>query len=551
MKRRAALAAGALALLGLVLAGRARFVQDDAFISFVYARNLAEGHGLVWFGDRVEGYTNFLWVLWMATGIRLGIEPIAWSYVGGLTAFAFLLHATWALGRILLGDVAALVALFIVVTNASVVSFATGGLETMLQAALLTQAALVLARLATEPAAAGSSAPRVVRRAAMLSLLLGAAVLTRPDSVPPALVLGVAAGFRLRLIRARGTGRALVLPFVVVVGAHVLFRLLYYGELLPNTYYAKVSWSPATASAGALYLWRFLNAYLLWPVLGLGIVAFAVRRLESDRGTSPALRVVWRELGIVVGVYCAGLVALGGDFMEFRLFVPVMPLLALWLVRLLRCTSARHGTAIAGVAAIVLAGASLQHARTFRGVTADRRLDSVPALANFYDVYPDRKWDAIGSELARELGDTEAVIALHAVGAIPYYSRLRTVDMYGLNDKKIARRGHRAPPGYRRPGHQRQVTLADLRSRQVNFVIGHPTILRRGVLAEPQAAPFNAQWVRDTISFGREPIGPVELVAMPLETGGSLLLWYLTPSAAIDSVIASRSWERVQLDVRR
>jgi hypothetical protein len=115
VRPRAALAAGALALLGLVLAGRARFVQDDAFISFVYARNLAKGNGLVWFGERVEGYTNFLWVLWMAAGLRLGIEPIAWSYVGGLAAFAFLLQGTWALGRLLLGGAGAIVALFVVV----------------------------------------------------------------------------------------------------------------------------------------------------------------------------------------------------------------------------------------------------------------------------------------------------------------------------------------------------------------------------------------------------------------------------------------------------
>src|SRR4051812_9442686 len=41
---------------------------DDAMISMRYARNLAEGRGLVWNpGEQpVEGYTNFLWTLWMA-----------------------------------------------------------------------------------------------------------------------------------------------------------------------------------------------------------------------------------------------------------------------------------------------------------------------------------------------------------------------------------------------------------------------------------------------------------------------------------------------------
>lgn len=43
------------------------FLTDDAFISFRYARNLVEGHGLVYdLGEYVEGYSNFLWVLELA-----------------------------------------------------------------------------------------------------------------------------------------------------------------------------------------------------------------------------------------------------------------------------------------------------------------------------------------------------------------------------------------------------------------------------------------------------------------------------------------------------
>ena len=44
------------------------FHTDDAFISFRYALNLSEGHGLVFNPgyERVEGYTNFLWVVILA-----------------------------------------------------------------------------------------------------------------------------------------------------------------------------------------------------------------------------------------------------------------------------------------------------------------------------------------------------------------------------------------------------------------------------------------------------------------------------------------------------
>ncbi|HXF48671.1 MAG TPA: hypothetical protein VNL73_04495, partial [Verrucomicrobiae bacterium] len=42
-------------------------LQDDAFISFRYIRNFLDGHGLVFnVGERVEGYTNFFWIMLLA-----------------------------------------------------------------------------------------------------------------------------------------------------------------------------------------------------------------------------------------------------------------------------------------------------------------------------------------------------------------------------------------------------------------------------------------------------------------------------------------------------
>src|ERR1035437_3918387 len=56
------------------------FVTDDAYISFRYARNLAL-HGQLVFnlGERVEGYTNFLWTVILALGIKLDVGPVALS----------------------------------------------------------------------------------------------------------------------------------------------------------------------------------------------------------------------------------------------------------------------------------------------------------------------------------------------------------------------------------------------------------------------------------------------------------------------------------------
>ena len=48
-------------------------IGEDCFISFRYVENFVEGKGLVYnLGERVEGYSNFLWVmvLGLAPGMR-------------------------------------------------------------------------------------------------------------------------------------------------------------------------------------------------------------------------------------------------------------------------------------------------------------------------------------------------------------------------------------------------------------------------------------------------------------------------------------------------
>src|SRR5262245_1114091 len=65
---------------------------DDAMVSMRYARNLANGYGLVWNpgGERVEGYTNPLWVLYMSLIHLLPIPQSKTSLFVQLTAAVFL-----------------------------------------------------------------------------------------------------------------------------------------------------------------------------------------------------------------------------------------------------------------------------------------------------------------------------------------------------------------------------------------------------------------------------------------------------------------------------
>jgi len=535
-------------LVAVALAWRQRFVCDDAFIAFTYARNLIEGHGLTWFGARVEGYTSFLWVLWTAIGLRAGIDPVVWSHVGGLGACAAAVWGTWRLALALFGAAApALATTAILVTHFSFLAFATSGLETMLQTALLVHATFFALRFRREPAA---------RDGLVLGGLLAAAVFTRPDSALPG---GILAWVALRGAVARGAaGKAagalapadaaaaragavtLLCTAAIPLALWCAWKLSYYGQIPPNTYYAKTGLDPASLANGLRFLGRYCLAYGLWlPALAL---PFAWRRRGGRFETNLLL--------VMIAAWWMYVLAIGGDFMEYRMLVPLAPFLCIALVHA-TWTVAGAGTrrAVVAMAAlgVALAGFSIHHARTFTGVTEDRCLDSVPALATFYDTYPDGDWGRIGRVLATELGASDPLIALHAVGAIPWFSRIRTLDIFGLTDAWVARHGTPAPPHFQRPGHRRQVTLEELRRRGVHFVLGHPTLVRRGVITTALATATLQDWVRMQLSYSHPPSGVVHLVAIPVNPDQALLMWYFTESSQLDELIRSRGWEGVEI----
>ena len=170
-------------MISLILAWHNRFVQDDAFI-LVSLRAIADrGYGLTWFGDRVEGYTNFSGYSGLPAGLLLGIDPIAWSWAGSLVAFGIVL---WATHRI-----ASIVSLllwfhrspFCCSGRTTVFScYATGGLETMWQTGWVLWAAERVISL--RPDQSGGST-------ALCDLfLVAAAILTRMDSAVLCVPLG-------------------------------------------------------------------------------------------------------------------------------------------------------------------------------------------------------------------------------------------------------------------------------------------------------------------------------------------------------------------------
>lgn len=252
------------------------FIQDDAFISFRYAQNLVAGHGLTWNAGEsspIEGYSNFLWVMMIAATTAIGIEPILGSMIlSGLLAIGTLFF-TYRLAQILLqSSFFSLLSIALLGTNYSFSSYITGGLETQLQTFLVVVSTYAAFHLVREKRFSGAL------YASGLSLLLALALMTRLDSalIGGALYLFIVFALAKEDMALKKKGLFLVyltLPALTIVGAWLLFKLVYYGEILPNTYYVKAaSASKDLLLRGVAYIWSFFYNYYLIPLLFLGAI---------------------------------------------------------------------------------------------------------------------------------------------------------------------------------------------------------------------------------------------------------------------------------------
>jgi len=512
------LALGLLASL-VLLAFHARiyaFLTDDAFISFRYARNLSHGFGLVFNPglERVEGYSNFLWVLLVAGFEMLGLRPEVSSLA--LSALAtiglwgsvawFALRTPAGHGRVWI----ALVPTFLLALTRSVAVWSTSGLETRWFEALVVGGVL---RLVVELEAHLAGSPR---RWPLASFLLGLATLTRPDGALLAAAALATAG--LVLVRARKLEpravAALLGPVAILFVAQLAFRLVYYHQWLPNTYYAKTS-GHTWWSMGFSYLATFVLEYAVWLWIPFLVASFFFHR----RHGTMHVPLVFAAVIVPHALYVA---AIGGDHFEYRpldLYFPLVFLLIADGARELATTRARAVAVATGLAVLVIGLVELpwqSHVQfpgryesgfpglpvTRPGTTDDWSADTylVPTNDPIYHQTPlntlaalyrdlvvattahyvgirQEEHDmflhsvtALGARLHAAVAEgrlpRDTYIAVDAVGAIPYYSDLRTLDRLGLTDGFVSH----MPLGQRTMlAHEKHATLGYAHARGVDF----------------------------------------------------------------------------------
>ncbi|MCU0610259.1 MAG: hypothetical protein MUE60_00535 [Candidatus Eisenbacteria bacterium] len=404
------------------------FITDDAFISFRYARSVAEGHGPVFNpGERVEGYTNPLWVYLLASAAMIGAPPEVVAPALGLLAGVGTIVAAYGFARRVSPPLwAALIPAALCLSH-DLGAWSISGLETSLFVFLITASAW---RGAVERE--GDHRPLSV-------WIAGLAALTRPEGL-----LWVAGVLKGRSFRATGVRVGIALVMLIPLQS---FRAGYYGDWLPNTFHAK---GAINLGRGLFYLGEFLRTH---P----GIPLWAPLAALAGRD--------WR-VATPLTVYLAYLVAVGGDFMEFRMMVPVIVLSLALMAGLL--PRLRRGMAVV-LALGSVAGTWLPTMVGYRQASSPYMIESIDELAASAS-----GWSRVG-EFLGAMADPDDLIAVGPAGAIPFFSRLPAVDMLGLTDRWVARHG---VPSSAAAGHERVAPYEYLARRRVVWLVGQPEVRR-------------------------------------------------------------------------
>lgn len=459
------------ALLALLVAScfamnvaRHAFLGDDGYIAFRFSKNLVEGHGLVYNpGERVEGYTQPVWVLLIAGAMKLGVPPETAAPVFGFLFGALVLVTLLRLSRWHDPAIGAWMWLapLALALNRSHTAWSTGGLGTMLFAWISLTATVRFVQDWRDPSRGFVSA----------GLLFAAATITRPEGGIFFAVAGLFLAVQV-LGRRRRSFRALVgfaLPVVVLVGAHFLWRRWYYGFWLPNTFYVKISgfwWEQSSR-----YLGWFLRDHALFLALPL-LLVLVRRRLPLVQGLFLAQ----------MAAYLAYIVYIGGDRFEYRFLTPILPLLYWLFQEAVRELHARlvgagwpvlsRGAVVATCVLLVLTTAALP---SIRPPPLQPRDFIAPIEA--IDGYA--KGRAQQGKFLRELvgegfltGDE--LLALRGAGALPYYSEFPVLDLHGLNDVTIA---HRPLAERGMIAHEKVATLDYVQRRGVVMCNVHNTLV--------------------------------------------------------------------------
>lgn len=373
---------------------------DDAMISMQYAKNFAEGNGLVWsVGEKVQGFTNPLWTLYMAIPHLLNIPHSKTSLFIQITAYLFMIGTLILIWKMSNNIVTLIFVGFFLPLNYWFYS----GMEVSVLTFLCT---LVVFLIHTK------------KSYLLISLICGLMIWIRIDMV--LFFILVSCCVEDKKIHD-------ISICCLFLGLLLLWSFLNYGYALPNTYYLKMEHYP---------LWQ----RLLRGIATLGInfftmnwIFFGLIFLTMGRKQTPTVN-------FIIAFFCIEVlysIYIGGDAWENqggtnRFITLAMPLIMLIIINILNITMNNLNIYNKYAKALIV---------ILMFINLNMLMCKPKSFGMYFLPTPQTKSliNTLDIALALKSVPDNTVIATQGAGVLPYFSDKKYyIDLHGKCDKVIA-----------------------------------------------------------------------------------------------------------------
>ncbi|MFZ2322812.1 MAG: hypothetical protein WAV89_03840 [Ignavibacteriaceae bacterium] len=424
----------------LYLCNKVGFIQDDTYITLQYVKHFADGNGLVFnIGQRVEGFTSLIWVLLLSFTYKLGFNIESVSQVLSMTFGAVNLAMSYFIFYEIAANannkktdvniikIFAVLSVLITSLSGTYYYWSVSGMET----SLFTMFFLITVYLYLKYYLNN-------RLNIALPILIFITSLIRPEgNLLFALVIvhlflstlfetkfSIKQSLKKVFSKNRVKGYVIFLVFFALI---TLFRIIYFGYPLPNTFYAKTSFSIEQIKTGLDYFISFASDYLFYGVL-LVAPLYLIRYKEKFVSISFLL--------LSVLVFIVYTIFVGGDVLkQYRFFVPVLPLINILSYLLLYFVSTTLEDSERRTSLPMLLIMPLAAAVFINIINSSTVESSAKKEKNFVDMM---KSNALWLKEQSRFSDHKITVATSTIGALAYFSDVNVLDMLGLTEPYIA-----------------------------------------------------------------------------------------------------------------
>ncbi|MGA2667895.1 MAG: hypothetical protein ABSF32_03150 [Ignavibacteria bacterium] len=419
------------------------FVQDDSYITYRYVKNFTEGNGLVFnIGEKVEGYTCFLWVILLSFVKKIGYNFISASQTIGVISSLLTLFIIYRISSDIFPKKRnayynisfSLIAVLLTVSNGAFAYWSISGMETGLFGFLTTLGIYLYLK---ENVKQSVSIP-------YSSFIFFLASLTRPEGN---LIFAVTVLHKILVsLRVKSQGEKesasinrikflfskqniiWISIYLIAAIIYMFWRYAYYGYWLPNTFYAKTGASLEYFKTGLDYFWEFAQTYGLYGIL----ILLSLLTLRSKERTYE-----YRYLVMIFFIFSLYIIIVGGDVLRpARFFIPVLPVFYILVQETLHqlVSALEKKYKLSYLLFVTVAAVLVFCFLTYKGEYEQIKKYSELENGLVEKMRVSGQW--LKSKSIAE-GRTLKVAAT-TIGAISFYSDVDLIDMLGLTDEVIA-----------------------------------------------------------------------------------------------------------------